>query len=41
MNCIMDWFEVIGKARAASVLTSMGMHKEAKALMTGKPLSEL
>ncbi len=36
MNCIMSWFETIGRARAASVLTSMGMHEEAKQLMLDK-----
>ena len=29
-------FETIGNARAAHELTRMGLHKEAKALMTGK-----
>ena len=33
-KCIMTWFEAVGRARAASVLTSMGMHKEARKLMT-------
>lgn len=34
MNCLMDWFETVGRARAANVLVQMGMHKEAKKLMT-------
>ena len=29
-------FEAIGNARAAHELTRMGLHKEAKALMTGR-----
>ena len=29
----MSWFEAVGRARAANVLTSMGMHKEAKNVM--------
>ena len=29
-------FETIGNARAAHELTRMGLHKEAKALMTGR-----
>ena len=33
-KCIMSWFEAVGRARAANVLTSMGMHKEARKLMT-------
>ena len=33
MNCIMDWFETIGRARAATYMTSLGYHKEAKRLM--------
>ena len=33
MNCIMDWFETVGRARAAAYMTSLGYHKEARALM--------
>lgn len=33
MNCIMDWFETVGRARAAAYMTSLGYHKEAKKLM--------
>ena len=30
---VLDWFEAIGRARAASVLSRMGKYEEAKALM--------
>ena len=33
MSCIMDWFETVGRARAAAYMTSLGYHKEAKKLM--------
>ena len=33
MSCIMDWFETVGRARAAAYMTSLGYHKEAKRLM--------
>jgi len=33
MNCIMNWFETVGRARAATYMTSLGYHKEAKRLM--------
>ena len=33
MNCIMDWFETIGRARAAAHMTRLGYHEEAKRLM--------
>ncbi len=33
---LMTWFEAVGRARAANVLISMGMHDEAKKLMTEK-----
>ena len=33
-KCIMTWFEAVGRARAANQLIRMGMHKEAKKLMT-------
>lgn len=32
--------ETAGRARAAAQLTSMGYHKEAKALILGKPIEE-
>ena len=35
-KCIMTWFEAVGRARAANELFRMGMHKEAKKLMTEK-----
>ena len=35
-KCIMTWFETVGRARAANELFRMGMHKEAKKLMTEK-----
>jgi len=31
--------ERIGKARAAAVLTQMGLHNEAKKVMLGQPLN--
>ena len=33
---IMTWFETVGRARAANELIKMGMHEEAKKLMTEK-----
>ena len=36
MSCIMNWFETVGRARAAAELTRQGFYKEAKALMTNK-----
>jgi hypothetical protein len=30
---VLDWFEAMGRARAASALSRMGRHEEAKALM--------
>ena len=30
---VLDWFEAIGRARAASALSRMGKYEEAKALM--------
>ena len=33
MSCIMEWFETIGRARAASHMTRLGYYEEAKRLM--------
>ena len=33
MNCIMNWFETIGRVRAATHMTRLGYHEEAKRLM--------
>lgn len=33
MSCIMNWFETVGRARAAAHMTRLGYHKEARALM--------
>ena len=33
MNCLMNWFETIGRARAAAHMTRLGYHEEAKRLM--------
>ena len=35
-NTMIETCESIGKARAAHELTPMGLHKEAKQLMTGR-----
>ena len=39
MHGIIKMGESAGRARAARELTRMGMHKEAKALMTGKDIN--
>ena len=33
MRCLMDWFETIGRARAAAHMTRLGYHEDAKRLM--------
>ena len=33
---VLDWFEAMGRARAASALSRLGRHEEAKALMLSK-----
>ena len=33
MSCIMNWFETVGRARAAAHMTRLGYHEEAKRLM--------
>ena len=38
MNGLIKYGEAAGRARAARELTRMGMHKEAKAIMTGRDI---
>ena len=38
LHGLIKYGEAAGRARAARELTRMGMHKEAKAIMTGKDI---
>ncbi len=33
MNCLLEWFEAVGKARAANELIRLGYHEQAKKLI--------